>query len=191
MAGHCAHSADLQNFGKVYEHCEQKNKPNIMKKIVVAAAFLLGAGIMQKATAQKTGSSYNTGIGIKGYFGDGSLGGVNLKHFLSSNNALEAGVYFRSHFFAFEGMYEYHGNIAGAPGLKWYVGPGAQLGSISYGRPANDESEIYFAVKGVGGLNYKINGAPIDIAADLNPTLRLTQNTDFNLYFGLAMRFTF
>ncbi|MEX6687028.1 hypothetical protein QTN47_05960 [Danxiaibacter flavus] len=163
-----------------------------MKKILFVALILV-AGI-SVANAQNMSSSYKTALGAKGYFGDGSIGGFNVKHFFNSTNALEGSLLFRSHFVAFEGIYEWHGPINGAKGLKWYVGPGAQLGFYTgdhdhdYNNDHHDDN-VLFALKGTVGLDYKFTGAPIDIAFDVNPTFNLTPNTDFNFYAGLAFRF--
>lgn len=137
------------------------------------------------AHAQNTGSTYRTAIGIKGYAGADGTGGLNVKHFLSGNTALEGTLLFRKNFFALEGMYLFHGDINGARGLKWYVGPGAWIGAVGRG----DNSDLYFAGKGTLGLDYKIPGAPISLAVDVNPQLRFTQNTDFDFYGGFAFRF--
>ncbi|SIT33142.1 hypothetical protein SAMN05421788_11242 [Filimonas lacunae] len=159
-----------------------------MKKIVFILLLTCSAlAISNQTQAQSTGSTYKTALGFKGYFGDGSIGGINVKHFIRQDRAIEGGIYFKSHFVMLEGMYEWHGNINDAPGLKWYVGPGANLGF--YSGPGDNDAML--ALKGTIGLNYKITGAPIDVALDLNPTFRLTQGSDFNLYAGLAFRFAF
>lgn len=159
-----------------------------MKKIVVILLFVCGAlAVSNQSKAQSTGSTYKTAVGFKGYFGDGSIGGINIKHFMSSDRAVEGGLYFKSHFVMLEGLYEWHGNIEGAQGLKWYVGPGAQLGF--YSGPGDNDAML--ALKGTLGLNYKITGAPIDVALDIDPTFRLTQGSDFNLNAGIAFRFCF
>jgi hypothetical protein len=161
---------------------------NIMKKIFLAACIVIASFSFQQLNAQTLGSSYKTAIGAKGYFGDGSIGGFNIKHFLTASNALEGSLLFKKHIFAVEGVYEWHGPIAGAPGLKWYVGPGAQLGF--YDRDYYNDA-TYFAVKGALGLDIKFRGAPINMAFDINPVFTLTPDTDFNFNAGLAFRFAF
>lgn len=58
------------------------------------------------------------------YFGNGTTGGINIKHFLNKTAALEGSLLFATGALGIEGLYEYHGNITGAPGLKWYAGAG-------------------------------------------------------------------
>src|SRR5882757_2175996 len=74
-------------------------------------------------SAQSMGSSYETAVGVKFY-----PGALSIKHFIEDNRALEGLVNFWDHGFRFTGLYEVHGDINGAPGLKWYVGPGAHIG---------------------------------------------------------------
>ena len=81
----------------------------------------------QALFAQSTGSSYRTALGAKVYFGDGTTGGINVKHFLNNHGALEASLLFEKGHLGFEGMYDWHGDIQGAAGLKWYVGGGGLL----------------------------------------------------------------
>jgi len=154
-----------------------------MKRIFILSLFVVGFAVASQA--QNMGSSYSTSLGAKGYFGNGSIGGINVKHFFNSANALEGSLLFKSHFVAFEGIYEWHGNIANAAGLKWYVGPGAMLGFYT----GEGDNDAMFALKGTVGLDYKFTGAPINIAFDVNPTFRLTPDSDFDFYAGIAFRF--
>ncbi len=160
-----------------------------MKKIILIT--LLSVGTFFAANAQSMGSGYKTSLGAKGYFGDGSIGGINIKHFLNNNNALEGSLLFRNGFFALEGLYEWHGPIQNAEGLQWYVGPGAMLGFYNNNNRFNNDDDAYFALKGIIGLDYKFSGAPINIALDVNPTFSLTPGTNFDFYAGLAFRFAF
>lgn len=66
------------------------------------------------------------------------------------------------------GLYEIHGNIEGAPGLKWYVGPGAHLGLYNYKGYYDDKAVA--GVDGVLGLDYKINKAPLNLSIDWQPS---------------------
>lgn len=153
-----------------------------MKKTVLLLTILLTTAFCLHA--QNNSSEYRTAIGVKGYFSNGSIGGFNIKHFTKGNTALEGSLLFRNGFLAIEGIYEWHGNIKNASGLKWYVGPGAMLGFYTGGA-----SSTLVAVKGTIGLDYKFKGAPIDIALDVNPAFNLAPVTDFDFYAGLAFRF--
>lgn len=159
-----------------------------MKRLSVIASFIILALCSQTVVAQSTGSTYRTALGAKVYFGNGTLGGINIKHFLNSRGALEGTLLFRNHAIGFEGQYDWHGDITGAAGLKWYVGGGGML--LFYNRNNNDD-DVAFALKGALGLDYKFTGAPINISFDINPIFQLTPVTDFDFLAGLAFRFTF
>lgn len=94
-----------------------------MKKITLITSFFLLFAIVSNAQEINTGSSYKTAIGVKVFDG----GGVSLKTFVKNNTALEGLLYFWNKGTRVTGLYEIHGDIAGAEGLKWYVGPGAHL----------------------------------------------------------------
>ncbi|MDB5229583.1 MAG: hypothetical protein JWN76_388 [Chitinophagaceae bacterium] len=158
-----------------------------MKNLLLSFFFVCFLFVLTNASGQNYGSGYHTAIGVKGYFGDGSIGGFNVKHFSNSINALEGSLLFKSHFLELEGLYEWHGNITGANGLRWYVGPGAMLGFTTY----STNNSTVFGVKGTVGLDYKFTGAPINIAFDINPTFALAPDTNFDLNAGLAFRFAF
>lgn len=87
--------------------------------LVTLAPFLFQSA----ANAQSGGNSYTTALGVKFYPG----AGITLKHFIWSNAALGGIGYFWKDGIRISGLYEFHGDINGAPGLKWYVGGGAYI----------------------------------------------------------------
>ncbi len=137
--------------------------------------------------AQSTGSSYRTALGVKVW--DGA--GISLKHFGASGNAVEAIGYFYNRGFRLTGLYEIHGDIAGAPGLQWYIGPGAHIGFYNdkYNRNDND---IAIGIDGVLGLDYKFRGAPINMSLDWQPAFEFGDGRGFSgSWGGLGIRYTF
>lgn len=158
------------------------------KATLIAVAMICLLTLTQTVFSQSTGSTYRTALGAKAYFGDGTTGGINLKHFLNSKGALEASLLFERGHLGVEGLYDWHGDINGAAGLKWYVGGGGLLFF-----PTDDDygDDVLFALRGTLGLDYKFTGAPINVSFDLNPVFALTPDTDFDFWAGLAFRFTF
>lgn len=139
-----------------------------MKRITLLIIIIFGLSA-PAVFAQPLGNTYRTALGVKFY-----PGGITLKHFVKSNAALEGLAYFWKYGFRFTGLYEYHGDINGAPGLRWYVGAGAHVGfwnSRFKDRydPDNDVG-AYIGIDGVLGLDYKINGAPINLSLDWQPS---------------------
>jgi hypothetical protein len=161
-----------------------------MKKLV---PFLIVVALLtahSRSQAQSMGSEYRTAIGAK--FWPGAL---TVKHFIQDNRALEGVAYFWNHGFRFTGLYEVHGDINGAPGLKWYVGPGAHIGWYNKGYWRNDhyydDGDASFGVDGVLGLDYKINGAPIALSLDINPYVEFLHGAYVDVWGGLGIKFTF
>ena len=153
--------------------------------------LVIAIGFAFTANAQATGRTYRTAIGVKIWDG----GGLTIKHFTKPNAALEGILYFNDHGFRVTGLYEFHGDISGAPGLKWYVGPGAHVGFYDYEKHPNDyydDNETFFGIDGVLGLDFKFNKAPINISLDWQPTFEFGENRGFvGSWGGLGIRYAF
>jgi hypothetical protein len=153
---------------------------------VIIAAMLFSAA----AYAQPQGSSYRTAVGVKFY-----PGAITLKHFTKPNTALEGLLYFWNYGFRFTGLYEIHGNIEGAPGLKWYVGPGAHIGFWNddwKNRYPNRDHEVAIGIDGVVGLDFKTKGAPLNFSLDWQPSFNFVGYSYFEGgWGGFAIRYTF
>ncbi|WP_143774420.1 hypothetical protein [Niastella vici] len=160
-----------------------------MKKIV-ALLGLLALLTVSRTHAQSMGSEYRTAIGAK--FWPGAL---TIKHFIKDDAALEGIAYFWEHGFRFTGLYEFHGDINSAPGLKWYVGPGAHIGWYNNGYWYHDhyydDGAASFGIDGVLGLDYKFRGAPIAMSLDINPYFEFLHHPYANVWGGLGIKFTF
>lgn len=161
-----------------------------MKKVIFLAAVLFSAIVSQSQPKINTGSDYRTALGIKFW-----PGGITIKHFVNDNRALEGLGYFWTHGFRFTGLYEFHGDINDAPGLKWYAGPGAHIGAYNevwyHGGHYYDDGDVSLGIDGVVGLDYKISGAPINLSLDFQPSLELLSQPYFSVCGGLAIRYTF
>jgi len=140
------------------------------------------------------GQSYKTALGVK-VWGDG--GGVSLKSFVQPNRALEGIAYFWNRGSRLTGLYEFHFDIADAPGLKWYVGPGAHLGFYNnryYDRNYYDGKGggTFVGIDGVLGLDYKFADVPINLSLDWQPSFEFGVNRGFvGNWGGLGIRYTF
>lgn len=144
------------------------------------------------ANAQKMamGTTYKTAIGVKFY-----PGAISVKSFTQSNIALEGLAYFWNYGTRFTGLYEIHGNITGAAGLKWYAGPGAHIGFWNDHWknifPARDGG-VMFGIDGVLGLDYKVKGAPLNVSLDWQPSFNFVGYNYFEGgWGGLGIRYAF
>ncbi len=159
-----------------------------MKRIIILS--LLIVAINAHSNAQSMGSDYQTAVGVKIY-----PGALSVKHFTTSTTAIEGLGYFYNDGFRLTGLYEIHGDIAGAPGLKWYVGPGAHIGfwndSWKTDHPDRN-SGVAIGIDGVLGLDYKFTNVPINLSFDWQPSFNLIGYTYFEGgWGGLGIRYTF
>ena len=150
-------------------------------------AFLIVAGASQ-VSAQKAanGSDYKNAIGLGINFGNGAtLVGPSFKHFFTENHVGAAELLFGDGITSLMAYYQYHKDIEGAPGLKWYAGAGAGFWFGNH--------NTAFALSPLGGLDYKISGAPICFSFDWRPTMLFGNgDSDFEAgRFGMGFRFAF
>lgn len=154
----------------------------MLKKTLLAGLFIAALFCTASVNAQ----SYKTGLGMRLDLGDGNLYGFSAKHFLSPNLAGEATLLFGSGINASLGAeLQYHVPITSAAGLSWYVGGGLQtlFGKFNSG--------TYVWLRPIGGLDYKIATAPLNLSFDWRPTFQLNRGGGSDIgRFGLALRFT-
>jgi len=155
-----------------------------MRKVLALTVLISLATLVQAQSKSSNGHSYRTALGVKVWDG----GGISFKHFLTDKNAIELIGYFWNQGTRITGLYEIHGPINGAPGLLWYIGPGAHIGfyNTKYGDGA------FAGIDGVLGLDYKFNGAPINISLDWQPSFEFGDGRGFvGSWGGLGIRYTF
>ena len=159
-----------------------------MKKLVLLGFVVLlisfGVATAQNRTSFNSTSSYTTAVGVKFY-----PGAISVKHFANENTAFEGLGYFWNKGIRITGLYEIHGDIKAADGLKWYMGPGAHVGfyDTKYGGGTS------IGVDGVLGLDYKIVGAPINLSVDWQPSFEFgskDENGFIGNWGGFSVRYT-
>ncbi len=154
-----------------------------MKKTVLAL-FVLMTILQGSASAQSNigSSDYTTAIGVKFY-----PGALTVKHFVNDKHALEGIAYFWNRGTRITGLYEIHGDISNAGGLKWYIGPGAHVGFYNN---KNYGGGTYIGLDGVLGLDYKIKSAPLNFSLDWQPSFEFGDGAGFSgNWGGLAIRY--
>jgi hypothetical protein len=151
------------------------------KHLFAITILMLSLNLNVKAQSEITSESreYRTGLGLRlgGY-----TSGFTVKGFMNSNSALEGILGFGRRSFIVTGLYERHFPLAPA-GLSLYAGGGAHLGLFgsrgSYLIYKNKSEKIYIVeegssavipgIDGIFGIEYKFQGAPFTVGADLKP----------------------
>ncbi|MFN9499956.1 MAG: hypothetical protein ACK57K_01390 [Chryseotalea sp.] len=165
-----------------------------MKKILFLSLvfILLLCNVTQ---AQKyNDSEYTSALGGK-FWAYGV--GITFKQFLPNRNAVELVGHIWNDGGRFSGMYQFHYNIKGAEGLKWYIGPEAHI--AVYNNHKNErfyfknwDSGTYLGVGGVIGFDYKFSEMPINISLDWQPSFEFGNDHGFiGAWGGFAVRYTF
>lgn len=157
-----------------------------MKKLFLLFALGLSTATFAQRRSANTSTGYSTALGLTIDAGNGAtLVGPSIKHFFDANNAGQAELTFGGDATYLAAFYQYHAPIDGAPGLKWYLGGGPQLG-FSHGNTA-------FYLRPMAGLDYKIAPAPISLTFDWRPSWYIGDyGNNFEAgRFGIGFRFTF
>jgi hypothetical protein len=181
-------NAVSQQFGIIFSNSSQTNfmKFKLLCFVLISALALCPGS---RIFAQAMGSNYKTALGVKFY-----PGAISIKHFTKSNRALEGLGYFWNYGARFTGLYEIHGNIEGAPGLKWYAGPGAHIGFWSNewkNRYPGRDGGIAVGIDGVIGLDFKFKEVPINLSIDWQPSFNIIGYSYFESgWGGFAVRYT-
>lgn len=158
-----------------------------MKKVflIVFTIILFLVSNVSAQSGTENSAYYKTAIGVKFY-----PTGITLKHFISDKHALDGIAYFYNYGARITGLYEIHGEINNAGGLRYYYGPGAHVGLYNNKYGGNTS----FGIDGVLGLDYKIKSAPINLSLDWQPSFEFGNNYNNGFsgnWGGIAIRYTF
>jgi hypothetical protein len=152
-----------------------------MKKFLflALAAFTLGSNVV---TAQSD-YTFAAGLGLD-LFSGVTLVGPSTKYFFAEEHAGLAEVMFETNLTTITALYEYHGAISGADGLKWFAGAGPSI--LFFGNGIGAE----VALRPVVGLEYKINNVPLAFSFDWRPFIGLGDILGNEVgAFGLGIRY--
>jgi hypothetical protein len=155
-----------------------------MRKVILLLV-IFSCLALSKAEAQRHSQDYSTAIGIKFY-----PTAFSIKHFVNDGDAAIEGLgYFWNYGFRVTGLYEFHHDLAGVDGLKWYIGPGVHF--TAYDTRYGGGSAV--GLDGVLGLDYKFEDAPVNLSIDWQPSIEFGNgyNNGFYNMGGLGIRYAF
>ncbi len=169
-----------------------------MKKsllIIVCSLGLFATGFAQDG-------DYKSAIGGRVGGGYYDLVAGSYKTFITSPGALEFNVGFRPYGYignnwvnlSVSASYQHHFPIGNIEGFRWFVGGGLTayntFSSNSYYRGFG------LGIFPTGGVDYKFGNIPLNLSADIRPTISLIKPYDhYNGFYagngGLSVRYTF
>ncbi len=143
-----------------------------MKKIGIT--FILALFVSFFAQAQ----DYKTGVGVRGGFANG----LTIKHFVSSNIALEGIVASRWRGLELTGLFEIHKAALSTQRMKWFYGLGAHVGFwngkyTQWGNPHNEYMVV--GIDGIIGLEYSFSEIPFSLSVDWKPAFNFVGHSGF------------
>ncbi|WP_347157516.1 hypothetical protein [Pontibacter chitinilyticus] len=146
-----------------------------MLKRILFLAFLLG-GMSSVSKAQV----YRTAGGVRL---DGDVFGLTIQQKLHTQGTLEGILALSAREYSGTALYEWHRPILGKR-FNYYVGAGGHIGNLKdYG--------VFTGVDGIIGVEYKVNGLPFLLSADVKPAVHFHHEdwTDFST--GISIRYVF
>lgn len=152
-----------------------------MKKILILSFFTL--------SLTSYGQEYNHALGLRGGFNSG----LTYRNYASDSKAYEFILSARWGGLSITGLIEYFQPLGSEPGLRWFYGFGAHVGSYRSGKPnvppANEN--LLLGIDGIIGIDYKFQGLPINISLDAKPEFNIVPTFFDLINFNLSFRFTF
>ncbi len=133
--------------------------------------------------------SYKSAIGLRG----GEPSGINFKTFLGSGTAIDlvAGTGYFGHNLNVSAFYEWQKPTDWAPGIDWFIGPGAHIGIWTGDYSDDYNSNLIVGLDGIIGLEYTFDDIPLNLSVGIGPAFHLMGGPN-NWYYwngGIAIRY--
>jgi hypothetical protein len=143
-----------------------------MKKtiLIILMTIFLGSALMSQ--------DYDTGIGLK----VGMAPGLSVKHFFTTNGALEGIATYRWNGVNVTGLAEFHLPVFDTEGMYFFYGGGIHLGVWDSGKAIDKlptGSKFNFGVDGVIGIEYAFSDVPLCLGLDWKPNVNIVTDTRF------------
>ncbi len=174
--------------------------PVQMKRIFFLAAIVATAiaGHAQSSYRQAIGARLSTQTEYEAF-------AASYKFFVSRPGAIELNLGFGDQRYwyhnerkkapgvSFSGTYQHHFPIKPVAGLKWFVGGGMVFFNTSSKLDRYDGFGM--GIYPTGGIDYKFAKIPLNLSADIRPTLHITAPDGYHTFYGdavgIAARYTF
>lgn len=127
---------------------------------------------------------YKTAVGLHVDAANGSMIGVQGKHFVTDKHAVAAQVIFASGGTLIGAEYTFNQPFKMVDNFNWYVGAGADIYFF--------DQNTNFGLRPILGLEYKLTNAPIAFSLDWRSRFAIDDKLDyFAGVFGIGIKYTF
>ncbi|MFN3951962.1 MAG: hypothetical protein ACK4KT_06135 [Thermaurantimonas sp.] len=152
-----------------------------MKKILLFLFITISLSIYSQ--------EYKHALGLRGGFNNG----ITYRNYTSPSKAYEFILSPRWGGWSLTGLIEYYQPLGSEPGLSWFYGFGAHVGTYRRGKPnvGPADENLLLGVDGIIGIDYKFQGVPLNISLDAKPEFNIVPTFFDIINFNLSFRFIF
>ncbi|WP_242926149.1 hypothetical protein [Pontibacter vulgaris] len=143
-----------------------------MKKIILILCLLTGIATISQAQV------YRTAAGVRL---DSDRFGVTLQQKLHERGTIEGIFTVGSREYSGTALYEWHFPILGRR-FNYYLGAGGHVGNLK-------DSGVFTGADAILGVEYKVNGLPFLLSADVKPAVHINHEDWVDLSTGISIRY--
>jgi len=143
-----------------------------MKRFFLAVLLVLGAASVSEAQKYRTAAGIRLG---------GDEFGATLQQRIFEKTTLEGIALISAREYSGTVLYQRHFPILGKR-FNYYLGAGGHIGNLK-------DHGVFTGVDGVLGVEYKINGLPFLLSADVKPAVHINHEDWVNLATGISIRY--
>lgn len=159
-----------------------------MKKMVLALGVLV-LGLSPSLAVTKAG---DLGVGVVA----GDVTGPTVNIFTSRTTSIDFGIGFESDMELYADYIWHSWSLFPKPAQGVFggylgVGPRFKDRDDDNGRRRGDDGDDQFGVRTIGGLDYWVSGAPLQIFVEVGPWFVISPDTDTEFDAGIGVRYYF
>lgn len=144
----------------------------MFKRLLLIVCLLCGISVVSQA------QKYRTAAGVRI---ESDRFGVTLQQKLHERGTLEAIATVGSRDYSVTGLYERHYPLLGKR-FNYYLGAGAHIGNLK-------DRGVFTGGDVILGVEYKVNGLPFLLSADVKPAFHINHDDWIQLSSGISVRY--
>lgn len=144
----------------------------MIKELLIMSFLLCGIGVAGQA------QKYRTAAGVRL---ESDRFGLTLQQKLHKQATLEGIIAIGAHEYSGTALYEWHRPMLGKR-FNYYLGGGGHIGNLK-------DKGVFTGVDGILGIEYKINGLPFLLSADVKPAVHFNHDDWVTLSSGISVRY--